>query len=189
MSTATCAECGLVFSIEDMIRHGNAYVCANCKPIFMQKLAEGAEIRTTALRYAGFWVRFAAIFLDGVILLVLNIVLLGLMLGLSTSQSVGIESQSSVVLDLLSIIIQLGTGLCYEAVLIGKFGATLGKMACKIKVVTPEGGAVSYARAFARYFAKFLNAFTLGIGYVIAAFDAEKRTLHDRICNTRVIAT
>ncbi len=38
---AVCAECGNMFPVEDMIRHGDAYICANCKPVFMQKLSEG----------------------------------------------------------------------------------------------------------------------------------------------------
>jgi hypothetical protein len=41
---ATCAECGIVFPQENMIRYGNAYVCANCKPVFMQKIAEGVAV-------------------------------------------------------------------------------------------------------------------------------------------------
>lgn len=41
---ATCVECGIVFARENMIRYGNAYVCANCKPVFMQKIAEGVAV-------------------------------------------------------------------------------------------------------------------------------------------------
>jgi uncharacterized RDD family membrane protein YckC len=78
-------------------------------------------------------------------------------------------------------------GISYETIMIGKFGATLGKMACKIHVVTANGDNVSYARAFGRYFAKLLSAFTLLIGYIMAAFDSERRALHDRVCDTRVV--
>jgi len=60
-------------------------------------------------------------------------------------------------------------------------------MACKIRVVTADGGRVSYARSFGRYFAKLLSGFTCMIGYIIAFFDDQKRTLHDRICDTRVV--
>src|SRR5437016_9732400 len=35
---AVCVECGQVFKTDDMIRHGQGYVCAGCKPVFMQKL-------------------------------------------------------------------------------------------------------------------------------------------------------
>jgi hypothetical protein len=40
---ATCAECGNTFSIAEMIPYAGVYVCAGCKPIFFQKLAEGAD--------------------------------------------------------------------------------------------------------------------------------------------------
>jgi len=46
---------------------------------------------------------------------------------------------------------------------------------------------VTYLRAFARHFAEFLSGIILGIGYLMVAFDREKRALHDHICNTRVI--
>ena len=44
-------------------------------------------------------------------------------------------------------------------------------------------------RAVGRYFAQWLSAFILYIGYIIAGFDSEKRALHDHICDTRVIYT
>jgi uncharacterized RDD family membrane protein YckC len=75
----------------------------------------------------------------------------------------------------------------YSAFFVGTYGATPGKMVCRIKIVNADGSKVSYGKAIGRYFAELLNAFTLYIGYIIAAFDDEKRTLHDRICNTRVV--
>src|SRR5262245_14487254 len=38
---AQCCECRGFFPPDDMIRHGQLFVCANCKPIFLQKLSEG----------------------------------------------------------------------------------------------------------------------------------------------------
>jgi uncharacterized RDD family membrane protein YckC len=172
-----------------MIRYGNIFVCANCKPRFMQKLAEGAAVPGT-VRYAGFWRRFLAYFIDAAILFGVNFILqmaifypafsmvtpadprftgadLGLLVGLYT--------------------LQFATAFTYETVLIWKYGATLGKLVCQIEVVTAEGRTISYALSVGRYFAKILNSFTCLIGYIIAAFDEEKRGLHDRLCNTRVI--
>jgi uncharacterized RDD family membrane protein YckC len=60
-------------------------------------------------------------------------------------------------------------------------------MACGIKVVRPDGDRVSYARALGRYFAEILSGLILAIGYIMAAFDSEKRALHDHICSTRVV--
>jgi uncharacterized RDD family membrane protein YckC len=85
------------------------------------------------------------------------------------------------------ILLQFTIAVCYDTWFVGKYGATPGKMACKIEVVTADAGQVSYLRAFARHFAKWISGFTLGIGYLMAAFDDQKRSLHDRICDTRVI--
>ena len=63
-SEAVCAECGKLFPIDSTIQYGNVRVCAGCKPVFMQKLAEGAKMGGTSLDYAGFWIRFGAKFLD-----------------------------------------------------------------------------------------------------------------------------
>jgi uncharacterized RDD family membrane protein YckC len=75
----------------------------------------------------------------------------------------------------------------YDTWFVGKYGATPGKMACKLKIVDPDGGQIPYLRAFGRHFAKWLSSMTLLIGYIMAVFDEEKRTLHDRVCETRVI--
>ncbi|MGA3283772.1 MAG: RDD family protein [Verrucomicrobiota bacterium] len=187
---AVCAECGNMFAIQDMIHHagalGGIYICANCKPVFLQKLAEGAKLNTGGLNYAGFWTRFAAVFLDGLILFAVN-VCINLIAGLTARQAVGLQPQGAIVLQLALMAMQMVIGISYEVLLIGKYGATLGKMACKIKVVTADGGRVSYLRALGRYFAKILSYMICLIGFIIAAFDDQKRALHDHICNTRVV--
>jgi len=160
-SQTVCSECGKMFPAEETIRYGNVSVCAACKPIFLQKLQEGASLNTGDLHYAGFWIRFVASILDGV--------------------SLGVE--------LFATAFQLLAGVSYEAFMVGKYGATVGKMAVKIKVVTADGGRVSYARAVGRYFAKILSGCpTLFIGFIIVGFDnPQKRALHDHLCNTRVV--
>ncbi len=37
-----CAECGKLFTKDNAIQYGTAWVCATCKPVFLQKLREGA---------------------------------------------------------------------------------------------------------------------------------------------------
>ncbi len=178
-----CAECGGIFKAEDTIQHGNIRVCANCKPILMQKLAEGAPLNTGAMNYAGFWTRFAAVFLDGLILWVINTAL-NLAAGMGVFQTN--RGQPSPLIFVV-FFFEIAIALSYETFMIGKYGATLGKMACKIRVVTADGGRVGYGRALGRYFSKMLSGLICAIGYIMAAFDDEKRALHDRICNTRVI--
>jgi uncharacterized RDD family membrane protein YckC len=185
-----CSECGGLFPVGEIIRVGKASVCATCKPLFLQKLSEGARINTGELDYAGIPARFAAIFLDGLLLGAVNFginFIIGLMASVSTRPVDGKLPAGFLVLQLILFVINITTAVTYETILIGKYGATLGKMACKIHVVTADGGKVTYARAFGRYFAKLLSSLTCLIGFIMALFDDQKRALHDHICNTRVI--
>src|SRR5438045_865155 len=40
-----CAECGRVFPIENTIQLGGSRICATCKPVFMQRMQEGATLQ------------------------------------------------------------------------------------------------------------------------------------------------
>jgi uncharacterized RDD family membrane protein YckC len=202
---AVCAECGKMFPKENMIRYGNNWVCASCKPIFMQKLAEGARINSGELRYAGFWIRFAAKFIDGLILtlvLVIPMVILiaiGVGVHSSGSSQLHLESDhtlhaaadtSGLIGNLFGLLFQfffIAANAIYAGFFVGKYGATPGKMACKLIVVDANGAPVSYGRAFARGFAEIVSRIICNIGYIMAAFDGQKRALHDHICSTRVI--
>ena len=178
-----CSQCGKSFAQDQVIRYGDAWVCATCKPLFVQRLKEGAAM-PLAMEYAGFWTRFGAKFLDGIILWVVNMAigfLAGMAIGASDSPNAKLVLQ--LFLMFVSIVLNLGYGIFF----LGKFGATLGKMACKIKVVTAEGRPITFGRATGRCFAEILSGLICYIGYIMAGFDEEKRALHDRICNTRVV--
>jgi hypothetical protein len=63
-TTSACAECGHIFNVVDMIAHEGIYVCAQCKPVFLQKLAEGADTSGQAKTPIDrFWVLFLLIVL------------------------------------------------------------------------------------------------------------------------------
>jgi uncharacterized RDD family membrane protein YckC len=177
-----CSQCGKTFTQDQMIRYGDAWVCAACKPMFVQRLKEGAAM-PLGMQYGGFWIRFAAKFLDNIIT---NIVTfpLGFVLGLTWRPQ---SEEGMIALQIVAMALGIVVTMAYTVFFVGRFGATPGKMACKLKVVMPDGSPVSYGRAFGRYFAEILSVLTCLIGYIIAAFDDEKRALHDRICNTRVV--
>ena len=66
-------------------------------------------------------------------------------------------------------------------------GATLGKKAMGLRVVTKDGGKVPFLTVLWREsFARYLSGI-LCIGYLLCAADPENGTLHDRICDTRVV--
>jgi uncharacterized RDD family membrane protein YckC len=179
----TCVECGKTFSQDDMIQYEDSWVCATCKPIFVQKIKEGVRL-AGAMEYAGFWIRFGAKVIDGIILWVINTII---SVGLGVLMTTSSTTMQSFSLFGFSYLLQVAVGAAYTTWFLGKYGATVGKMACKIKVVTSDGEPISYLRALGRHFAEWLSALILLIGYIIAAFDDEKRALHDRICDTRVI--
>ena len=186
---AVCAECGKAFDKGEMIRHGEAWVCAACKPVFLQKLSEGVEPVTGAMRYAGFWIRFAAKFVDGIIMSVLLLLpMIAIMASMGTFERSSEEpSEAEMIVQLVFQIVYFAVYGAYSIFFVGKYGATPGKMACKIKVVDGTGAKIGYGRATGRFFAEFLSGLICYIGYIMVAFDEEKRALHDRICNTRVI--
>lgn len=184
-----CVECKGVFPQEGAIKYGSVWVCAACKPTFVEKLRGGAPDSGggEVLRYAGFWIRLGAVFVDGIILWVTG-VLIGIVAGLEFMTALGVNpSPEMTPVQIVVLMLQTLTGVAYETFFLGRFGATPGKMACGLRVVTGDGGRVSYARACGRYFGKILSYLTCSIGFIIAAFDREKRALHDHICNTRVI--
>lgn len=182
---AACSQCGKQFAQDDMIRYQDIWVCAHCKPLFVQKLKEGADV-SGAMVFAGFWERFAAKFLDGLIQGVINTAL-GAVINIALFALGGRGENASLAIVIFSQLFQLALAAAYTTFFVGKYGATPGKMALKLQVVTSDGGEVSYARALGRYFAEWLSGITLTIGYLISIWDDEKRTLHDRICDTRVI--
>jgi uncharacterized RDD family membrane protein YckC len=187
-----CAECRQSFSRDNAINYGTVWVCASCKPLFVQKLKEGAVTAQTAgamLQYAGFWIRFAAKFIDGLIGgIVVGIPTMLVMIwvggGLVRNAPPGAgQILVQVLLQLFSLVFTVG----YNTFFVGKYGATPGKMAVGVKVVAPDGAPIPFMRAFGRAWADYLSGFTCMIGYLIAAFDNEKRALHDHICSTRVV--
>jgi len=181
---AVCVECGRMFNADDMIRHGDAYICANCKPVFMQKLSVGASLQTGALNYAGFWIRFAAKMVDGLILgLPFMVTFFYLAFRHARSATPGEFDPTMLLVQLGFIVIQM----IYQIFFVGKYGATPGKMVCKLRIVTGEGDTVGYGRATGRFFAEMLSGMICYIGYLMVAFDGQKRALHDHICNTRVV--
>ncbi|GAB6096270.1 hypothetical protein JCM14469_25230 [Desulfatiferula olefinivorans] len=181
--TARCSECGGEFYDEELVRFENARVCAGCKPLFVQKIREGVSVGGPV--YAGFWIRVAAKFIDGLILSVVNM-LMGFVMGLLMVPVLD-DPAATLQFTLFTMFLQILVAAAYSSLFLGHFSATPGKMACGLKVITADQGQVSYMRGFARYFGELVSGITLGIGYLMAGWDSEKRALHDRICATRVI--
>jgi uncharacterized RDD family membrane protein YckC len=187
---AVCSQCGRSFPGDQVIEFEGQVICAACKPMFVQRLKEGVIVPARH-QYAGFWIRLAAKMIDG---LILSLATWGVMIPFQlfffTQFTRNTDTfNPAMFLGAMSIMMLLVFGIqaFYTTWFVGRFAATPGKMACRLKVVLPDNGKVSYPRAFGRYCAELITSMTLTIGYIIAAFDVEKRSLHDRICSTRVV--
>ncbi len=181
-----CSECGKSFPEDELAKFQNDLVCASCKPAFLQKIREGVSMGE--MIYAGFWIRLGAKIIDGIIIAIVNFVI-NLAFGAMIIPTVTDpeDFQAVMIPVIIMSFLQWAVSFTYTTWFIGKFAATPGKMVCGLKVVTAEGEKVTYLRAFARCLGELLSGLILCIGYIMAAFDSEKRTLHDRICSTRVI--
>lgn len=181
---ATCGECGRPFPQGEMVPLGRGWACATCKPVVLQKLREGI-LPSLVLSYAGFGIRLLAKLVDGVILWVVTFVI-ALVFGMAAA---GVASNPNMAIGTiaLQLLLNLTVNALYVILFVARFGATPGKMACRLRIVNPDGSKVSAGKATGRFFAEWLSSLTLLIGYLIAAFDPERRALHDRICETRVV--
>ena len=119
MGTRKCKSCGHEF--KEWVEF-----CPNC-----------SEPMEDYSRPAGFWIRFGAYIIDGLIFIPI--------LALSWWNTYTLKSTA--VLILISL-----PGLIYKPFMESFFGATLGKMACGIKVIDDNGKKLSLFVAYVRYF-------------------------------------
>lgn len=192
-----CAECGGLFDTHEAVEYAGQWVCAGCKSTYTQRMLEtGATLATThpgipgVRAYAGFWIRVLAMFIDNIILnipIFLVAMVAGVFLGASGADMDNPDSPANMVFMLVVYGISFLLPAIYFAGFHHKKGATPGKMAVGIVVVNDDGSRLSLGKAIGRYFAWILSAMICYIGFIIAGFEAEKRSLHDMICSTRVI--
>ena len=85
----------------------------------------------------------------------------------------------------------LGLGVTLNALyfvgFVGGCGQTPAKMLVGVRVVRRDGARVGYGRAAVRWFSYGLVVLTLGLGWVVAVLNAERRGLPDWIAGTRVV--
>lgn len=187
--TAYCSECGRPYPSSQLVPIANASVCAQCKPLYLQRIREGGKA-IGGFRYAGFWIRFVARVVDWVILAIIGVIVnMPLRVAMGVGSMAGGVGMLTVGLGMigLTFLIDFALGFAYEVYFVSTRGATPGKMILGLKIVRPDGSLLSVGQAVGRYFAYILDGFTLMIGFIIAGFDEQKRSLHDRICDTRVI--
>ncbi len=119
---------------------------------------------------AGFWRRFAAALLDGILLGIVDLILLAVL------RAPGY---------VLGIILSVAYFTFFEG---GPRGQSPGKSALGIRVISIDtGGPIGYGRAFIRTIGKWVSAIVIYIGYLWMLWDREKQCWHDKFAADVVV--
>ena len=146
--------------------------------------------------YAGFWRRFVAYFIDGVIVSIpLSIVggVIGGIAGAAGSTSPGEPPSTAGVAALSGVLFFVyalafvATWLYFALLESSSYQATVGKMAMGVVVTDLGGQRISFGRATGRFFGKIVSALICYIGFIIAGFTQRKQALHDMMAGTLVV--
>lgn len=132
--------------------------------------------------YAGFWIRFAAMLIDTLVLLIVTLVPLSFIYGEAFFTE---DKYFHGLWDLL---------LSYVLPIVGtmwfwlKYRGTPGKMATRLEIVDAvTGHNMSKGQAVGRYFAYILSMIPLGLGFIWVGIDKRKQGWHDKLAGTVVV--
>jgi uncharacterized RDD family membrane protein YckC len=199
-ASVACSQCGRAFGPSDVVQIAGNWICATCKPAYLGRVvASGvAGVSASRWRYGGVGIRFGARFIDGIVIgIPLMVVMMAVLIPMisRTGRPPAPTNPAIAFFGLTFFVVALGVGLLYEVGMLKSYGATLGKMACGLKVVRSDGSELGWGVCFGRFF--MWNIVTSGIPYlnfllilvttIVAGTDAEKRAIHDRVCDTRVV--
>lgn len=99
-----------------------------------------------------------------------------------TARAAGSSVETSGVVIALAVLV-LNFGL-----LAAWRGQTLGKWATGLRIERKDGEPLDWWRVLVRHFVGYpLSLLTLGLGFLVAAFNASGRTLHDLLAGTIVV--
>jgi uncharacterized RDD family membrane protein YckC len=152
--------------------------------------------------YAGFWLRFVAVIIDGLLLGAIQFIaimpILGLMgIGMATdiqnlesadeTTIAPMISQMMAMAGVTQIVFLTIQTLYYTFMESSKYQASVGKIVLGLKVTDMNGGRLDFTKALVRNLCKIISSMILLIGYLMAAFTEKKQALHDMIASTLVV--
>lgn len=180
-----CAGCQGLFASNQIIQLQGKPYCAECKSEVVEDLKAGVD--SSGIELASIGSRFAAMFIDGLVLIV-PLIIIGFTLGTMTPEKADQMPSfgSQVAQQLLYGIIVL----LYHGILLNTMkGRTIGKKAMKLRVVLPDGSEAAPGNYWKREAGRCVLAiipFIALIDYVMA-FNKNRKTLHDKMGGTIVV--
>ena len=172
-----CTKCGVE-------NPDNAKFCRSCFNELSQGVSHTAEEIPQPVKYAGFWQRFAAAFIDGFVVCLFSLPVMffcGVAIAFLSKPLQGVVSMLSYLL------FYVVSAVYYSMMESGERSATYGKIALGLKVYDVDGNRISKGRGFARWISHLASYLTLYIGFLIQPFTERKQALHDMIAGTIVV--
>jgi uncharacterized RDD family membrane protein YckC len=166
---------------------------APARPMMAAAPGAAGVVITGPMEYAGFWLRFAAVLVDGLILMCCFVVFWVIML--LASFVVGLIAGAVPILGMICGLILFAVYLAVAIAAPWYYFAkqesspqmsTIGKRVLGLQVVDLQGQRISFMKATGRHFGKILSSF-LYIGFIMAAFTEKKQGLHDILAGCLVI--
>ena len=139
---------------------------------------------------AGFWIRFVAYLIDSIIVTLLMAVIWAPSVFFTIRAATSAEGPGplATILPFLSFLLGTAVALGYILWFWANRGATPGKKMLGLKIVREDGeDPIGWGTAFMRLVGYMVSGFVLYIGFLMIAFNAEKKGLHDMIAKTRVL--
>jgi uncharacterized RDD family membrane protein YckC len=141
--------------------------------------------------YAGFWLRFIASIIDGILLSIIVIFVVvvisfvvGYQMAISGADLMTIGSTGQLLGSALQVLICWAYFATSES---SETQATPGKRAMGLYVADMKGNRISFAQATGRHFGKIISSLLLGIGYLMAGVTDKKQARHDLMAGTLVL--
>jgi uncharacterized RDD family membrane protein YckC len=131
---------------------------------------------------APFSLRCGAVLIDYIVLV--SIVAFATLL----ERTFGDTRRGGATMLLVSYAVAAGVAFLNLVVLPAWTGRSLGKWATALRIERRDGVPLSIGRALLRHLVGYpLTLLTLGVGFLLAAFSAEGRALHDLLAGTVVV--
>ena len=138
---------------------------------------------------AGFFIRFAAYFIDSIVVTICTLFLLLNLLILMNLFS-NYNGNISEVLSSMLIPFYFFSYLlkCFYFTFFHTYnGQTVGKLMCGIRVVDLKGKNISSFKSLIRFFGYYLSLYCLGLGFLWILIDKNRQGWHDKLAGSIVV--
>ncbi len=170
----TCANCGAQ-------NRPSATFCAQCGAPKRQRRA------TVPTKLGTFGLRVLAQLVDTTAILVLVAILVIAATVAAPEWALSGSEVAGLTIDQFALVATLVIALTYHTVLVAAWGATIGKLVFRMRVVTITGQPVNWWQTLLRTVGLLASLVTLGVVFLWIPRDRKNQGLHDKLAGTIVV--